>query len=121
MDEPEKEELLRRFDRNLSTDGRGRVRVRNPAGPYALLGVAVGALCAAGIRLTGRGGFITTGVLQIVTAAGVAGALLLVLLSLLVGRRVRRAAGVSLGLALAAFLALFVLGLAALALDLDLG
>jgi hypothetical protein len=114
------EELLARFDRDLSVDRRGRVRVRNPAGPWALLGLAVGGLCTLGIWEAGRGGFVTTAVLQIVLVLGAALAVLLLLLSCFAGRRLRRAAAVCLGTALSALLALVVLGVAAGPLRLDL-
>lgn len=124
MDEAEREradKLLQRFERDFSVDRRGRLRVRNPARPYALLGLLVGVVCAAGIALADRGGFLTTGILQLLLALCVLLSVLLLLVSLVARGWGRRAAGVLLGLALAAFVALFVLGVAALALDLDLG
>lgn len=124
MDEAEREradKLLQRFERDFSVDRRSRLRVRNPARPYALLGLLVGVVCAAGIALADRGGFLTTGILQILLALCVLLSVLLLLVSLVARGWGRRAAGVLLGLALAAFVALFVLGVAALALDLDLG
>jgi hypothetical protein len=114
------EELLHRFERDLSTDRRGRVRVRNPTGPYLLLGLLVGVLAAAGIALTDRGGYLTTGILQITLALCVALSVLLLLVSFVAGGRGRRAAGVLLGLAFGALIALFVIGVVAQLLDLDL-
>lgn len=114
------EELLQRFERDLSVDRRGRVRVRNPARPYALVGLVVGAVCSTGIALTGRGGFLTTGILQIVLALCLGLSVLLLVASFAAGGRGRRAAGVLLGTGFAALIALFVLGIAARLLDLDL-
>lgn len=42
MVERDEDELLRRFERDFSVDRRGRLRMRNPARPYALLGLGVG-------------------------------------------------------------------------------
>lgn len=119
MDERDRE-LLERFERDFSVDRRGRVRIRSPGRRYALLGLAVGAVCTIGIALTGRGGFMTTGILQIVLAVCAALSVLLFLVSLLPGRRGRRTAGVLLGLAFGALVALFVIEIAARLLDLDL-
>lgn len=119
MDERD-EELLQRFERDLSTDRHGRVRVRSPSRPYLLLGLLVGVLASVGISLTDRGGFLTTGILQIVLAACVVLSLLVLLASLVAGGRGRRAGWVLLGLGLAALIALFVIGIAARLLDLDL-
>lgn len=115
------EELLQRFERDFSVDRRGRVRVRNPVRPYVLLGLVVGALCSTGIALAGRGGFLTTGILQILLALCVALSALVLLASLVAGGRGRRAGWALLGLGFAALIALFVLGIAARLLDLDLG
>jgi hypothetical protein len=114
------ERLLHRFERDLSTDRRGRVRVRNPTRPYLLLGLLVGVLASAGIALTDRGGYLTTGILQILLALCVAVSVLLLLVSFLAAGRGRRAAGVLLGLAFGALIALVVIGVAAQLLDLDL-
>jgi hypothetical protein len=114
------ERLLRRFERDLSTDRRGRVRVRNPTRPYLLLGLLVGVLASAGIALTDRGGYLTTGILQILLALCVAVSALLLLVSFVAGGRGRHAAGVLLGLAFGALIALFAIGVAAQLLDLDL-
>lgn len=123
MDDAERarrEEVLQRLERDFSVDRRGRVRVRNPARPYTLLGLVVGAVGSTGIALTGRGGFLTTGILQIVLALCVLLSGLLFLLSLALRRRGRRPAGVLLGLSLSALVALFVIGIAARLLDLDI-
>lgn len=101
-------------------DDRGRLRLRNPARPWALLGLAVGAAVTAGCALAGRGGTVASGVLQLVLALGVVVAVVGFLVSLLLGGRGRRTAARGLGMALAALLALLVLGVAALALDLGL-
>lgn len=121
MDDAEKEQLLQRFERDLSVDRRGRMRVRNPVRPYALLGLLVGAVASAGIALAGRGGYLTTGILQIVLALCVGLSVLLALASLALQGRGRRPAAVLLGLGFGALLALLVLGIAARLLDLDLG
>lgn len=123
MDEQERlrqQQIFERFDRTFSTDHKGRLRVRNPAQPYALLGLALGLVCTAGVAVAGRGGFVTTGLLQLAVALGLALALLLFVLSRIARGRGQRAAALALGLALSAFLALLVLGVGAGPLDLDL-
>ena len=90
-------ELLQRFDRDFSTDRRGRMRVRNPVRPYALLGLLVGVVASTAIALTDRGGFLTTGLLQVMLAACAALSLLLGLVSLVARGRGRVTAGRLLG------------------------
>lgn len=114
------EELLQRFARDFSVDRRGRVRVRNPARPYVLVGLAVGVTCTGGIALTDRGGFMTTGILQLVLALCAALSVVLLLVSFAWRGRGRRTAGVLLGLAFGALIALFVIGVAARLLELDI-